>query len=268
MKLYGLYDPTEPDEIRYVGITKRTLEARLKAHIGEAASSRERTHKIRWIAKLVRANRLPAARLLAIVEDHEAPRIEQLAIAAYRRTGHNLTNGTEGGERTVYTDGSRSRMSAAAKLVAARPGDRELRSQRLKAVAARPGERERRSAALSAAAARPEVREKLRALAARPEVRAKKIAASMAYWALPGARERQSEMMKLTASHPMEIERRSAVMKALWADPEKREQLLASCRSRAKSAAAARWARPRAKEKASAAMKAAWGRENKWRRNE
>ncbi len=54
IKIYVLKDFN--DNIRYVGITKQTLNKRLKGHLNDKISN---THKINWINKLKRENVIP-----------------------------------------------------------------------------------------------------------------------------------------------------------------------------------------------------------------
>lgn len=231
MNLYGLYDPAAPGELRYVGITRKMVGARLKNHVAEVAVAAARTHKINWIASLVHASRLPAVRLLAVIEDDEAPRMEQLAIAAYRKSGQRLTNGTEGGERTVFTDHSRANMSAAARAGWACPEVRARMSAGLMAAWSRPETIAKRSAAqarsevkskksnsMKTTLASPESRAKMSAVSkaahARPEVKAKQSAASRTAWDRQGARVQRSAAMKSVWNRPGERAKRSAALKA------------------------------------------------------
>lgn len=267
MNVYGLYDPAEPGEIRYVGITKNPVGSRLKAHLAETAASKERTHKVHWIAALNRDLRIPSVRCLAIIENHEASRTEQLAIAAYRKAGHRLTNGTEGGEQIVYTEESRAKLSAALKAAWARPGEKERKSAAMRVGWERPGVKAKQRAVCKAALAGPETKAKKsaaakvawarhgtktkhRAAMASPESRAKRSAAQKDRWACQKARTKQSVVQKMVQARPEVKAKKSAAALVTWARPDAKEKMRAAIKS---------WANRKRKQKEAGLLNAIEG---------
>jgi len=91
--IYGLTDP-RTDQVRYIGWTQ-TPQQRLRAHISEA--KRQRSHKARWIASLLKIGLSPG--LFAIAEvDGGWAEAERFWIAFYQAFGCPLTNMADGGE--------------------------------------------------------------------------------------------------------------------------------------------------------------------------
>jgi len=101
--VYALFDPREPEAIRYVGLSN-DMSRRLTDHLSEARRHCKtfvrKSHKLNWLAGLLTDGLKPAIRTLAIVETaQEAARVEQAYIARLRkRNDCRLTNDTEGGE--------------------------------------------------------------------------------------------------------------------------------------------------------------------------
>ena len=98
-KLYVLKDPTT-NEIRYVGITIRSLKERLSGHISDAKCRPELNyHKINWINSLLDKKLLPVIELVKEFETiNEAKQAEIDYIKEYK-IKYNLTNCTIGGDR-------------------------------------------------------------------------------------------------------------------------------------------------------------------------
>lgn len=209
VNLYGLFDPTEPDELRYIGTTQYLVGERLKQHVAEAAAAIG-THKRHWIAGLLGAGRRPNGRCLAVIEDDEASRTEQRAIGVYKNSGHRLTNSTEGGDRVVFTKETRSRMSASANARWDRPGERE----KLSAAHITPEARENHIAAAKTRAARPGESERRSAAHRTPEARVRQSKASKAMWARPGERERASMARKAVWARPGQRAKQSKAIRA------------------------------------------------------
>jgi len=233
--LYALIDPAEPTQYRYIGKAKNPTK-RFTRHIHEATTSSKNFHRVNWLRKVILEGRLPEMKVLAIFEDHEIAHMERRAIAAYRKAGHDLTNGTLGGDGCdPPTSETRARMSAAKK-----------------AAFARPDVKKRYSAALKAAHARPDVRAKLSAAKARPDVKERHSAAVKAAMARSDVKEMHSAAMKSAYANPDVRAKLSAALKVAHARPEVKE--------RHRAAVKAAMARPDVKERHRAALKAALAR--------
>ena len=91
-KVYVLVDPISL-KIRYIGITKSSLEKRLYNHISEAKTLREGlTYKNNWIRSLFKMNTQPIIRLLTSFNTREeCAKMEELLIVKYKDS-HKLTN--------------------------------------------------------------------------------------------------------------------------------------------------------------------------------
>ena len=94
IKIYGLFDPREPDIIKYVGKTKMSLRKRLQAHIDESRRKLNGTYKIHWVNSLCKENIKPDIKILEICTEDNWQEREKYWI----KTLTNLTNSTEGGE--------------------------------------------------------------------------------------------------------------------------------------------------------------------------
>ena len=103
MKIYTLTDPIT-NEIRYIGVTKSSLNKRLCGHIHDCKSKKP-THKINWIKTLLSKKLLPTIELLEEVETSIAFELEIYWIAQFKTWGFNLTNSTEGGETPITKSG-------------------------------------------------------------------------------------------------------------------------------------------------------------------
>lgn len=94
--IYALCEPIS-GAVRYVGYSK-DAPTRYKGHLSENS----KTHKSRWVNKLLREGAAPKLRVLCVVQGAtEAKRVEVALIAAYRRRGARLTNSTAGGDGVV-----------------------------------------------------------------------------------------------------------------------------------------------------------------------
>lgn len=94
--IYTLSDPITL-KIKYVGITSKTLEKRLKGHL---KTKNNFTHKANWIKKLQKENLLPIIEEIDVVKFEEWQFWEQYWISQFKSWGYSLTNHTEGGEGT------------------------------------------------------------------------------------------------------------------------------------------------------------------------
>jgi group I intron endonuclease len=94
--IYALIDPTN-NEVRYVGKTINKLTYRLREHI--SVSKHNKTHKDRWINKLIRNNKIPEIKLLE--QTYDWVNAERGFIRLFKSMGANLCNHTMGGEGIV-----------------------------------------------------------------------------------------------------------------------------------------------------------------------
>lgn len=97
---FQIYCLLEPDssEIRYVGITTRSLKRRLQLHC-YATSLRKNTHRSAWIKSLLRDGMQPIIRLLEdCSSEGEMREGERLYIEYFKWLGRRLVNSTAGGE--------------------------------------------------------------------------------------------------------------------------------------------------------------------------
>ena len=107
-KAYVLKDP-ETLEIRYVGITRRTLQQRMQDHIASVRSKEcQKWHKVCWMKNVyARCNKWPIIELIAILDTIEdAKQFEINYIATYKEE-YKLTNCTPGGDMMPYRVHSR-----------------------------------------------------------------------------------------------------------------------------------------------------------------
>ena len=115
-KIYYLSDPITND-IRYIGYTGNTLDARLKKH--KELSKYDKTYRANWVKSLLNKNLSPIIGLIEndIPEDSVA-QAEIDYIYIFRRLGVNLVNGTDGGiggKNHTITDETRIKLSIAGK---------------------------------------------------------------------------------------------------------------------------------------------------------
>lgn len=93
--IYALFDPREPEVVRYVGKTSKLLEFRVKCHVKDALYGK-RNRRCNWLRKILAEGVTPQARVLEVVDEPCWQDSERKHIAAHK-TEH-LTNGTLGGE--------------------------------------------------------------------------------------------------------------------------------------------------------------------------
>lgn len=90
-KIYSLVDPRKPDNIRYVGITRRSIWKRRKEHIKNSNRIKNR-YKSKWIRSLGKVQ--PKIQILEQLKctEEQAKLVEDSYIKAYLALGHKLTN--------------------------------------------------------------------------------------------------------------------------------------------------------------------------------
>lgn len=96
-RIYALADP-RTGEVRYVGMTVRSLKVRLRDHL--RAMKRD-DYRTRWIRSLRSAGVKPEMNELEIVPVEDRCAAEQRWISFYRQQGARLVNATNGGAGTL-----------------------------------------------------------------------------------------------------------------------------------------------------------------------
>ena len=108
--IYALFDPRQPEVVRYVGKTEKKIEIRRMRHMGEARRGK-RNHRCNWIRSLLAAGIEPGVRMLAEVSRNGWQEHERAFIQRFRQT---ITNGTDGGDGLENpSDEVREKMSIA-----------------------------------------------------------------------------------------------------------------------------------------------------------
>lgn len=93
IKIYVLRDPNTL-EIRYVGMTSKTLKQRLREHLDNALYTKHNLHLCNWILKFYNNDKLPIIELIEECAKENWQEREQYWITQF----NNLLNSTEGGE--------------------------------------------------------------------------------------------------------------------------------------------------------------------------
>lgn len=105
VQIYKLYDPRDPDVIRYIGRTsKQNLSTRLVEHLSKAKYRYGRkSHVINWIAKLLKENVIPVIEKIDEIEGwKESHTKEREYIKKYLELKHPLTNLEDKGEGSMH----------------------------------------------------------------------------------------------------------------------------------------------------------------------
>src|ERR1019366_3930855 len=110
-RIYTLSDPRTL-EVRYVGMTTKTLKERLKGHLRNV---REKNHRAFWIRSLLAAGVRPEIAELEIVPVGDRAAAERRWIEFYLAQGADLVNATLGGEGLFgykHSDEARRKIAA------------------------------------------------------------------------------------------------------------------------------------------------------------
>jgi hypothetical protein len=99
--IYTLEDPTT-NEIKYVGVTTRSLKKRWYDHCSNYYLKKVNHKTATWIKSLKVNNLKPIIKLLAIVEDNNRYEEEIFYISLLKSWGFNLKNHTEGGSGGIF----------------------------------------------------------------------------------------------------------------------------------------------------------------------
>jgi hypothetical protein len=110
--IYALARSSKPDAIRYVGKTTQPPERRIRQHL---LKNDGRTAKDRWLSRL--ADDSDTVRLFVVESCRKSDLNEREIhwIAALKAAGHQLLNGTMGGDGGEKTPETRAKLSAALK---------------------------------------------------------------------------------------------------------------------------------------------------------
>jgi hypothetical protein len=126
--VYVLVDP-RTDAIRYVGYTNDP-ERRLRAHM-KPSGLRGHAHRENWLRSLRAEGVWPDLVVIAQRQTHEdIQEAEREAIARLRVAGHDLTNGTPGGDGGPTTKGRTPTAEEVSRRVATRRGYRHSEETR------------------------------------------------------------------------------------------------------------------------------------------
>lgn len=116
--IYGLCDPREPGHVRYVGMA--TYSQRPFDHAKEARASTRHTHRLHWIRKIQQEGVEPLVIVLQACPENSSRKflgfVESCYIKSLREIGHQLTNGTDGGDGGATRTGQKHSAQTIAKL--------------------------------------------------------------------------------------------------------------------------------------------------------
>lgn len=226
VKIYGLVCPMT-NEIRYIGKTVRSLQARLHNHITESRRSRN-SHKHRWIAKCCDEGSRPTMWLLEEVPDGVRwQERERTWIQKALEMGLHLTNQTAGGEGLDFLDPEAKRRYCE-KLSLAIKKSQRLNPEGL-AATVRGTKRswaENRQGRIDACMAgwTPESKkahaEKMAVISKTPEFRAAKAKGQKRAW------QENREVFMAAFSSPECKAKQSQSKKTVWKDPETRARMM------------------------------------------
>lgn len=101
IKIYGIFDPREPEHIRYIGKTKFTLIKRLGQHISSSLEYKRSGLKQDWIKKLINEGIRPDIKLICVTTEEHWEDIERYLIKQYKDDGHELLNIHRGGKLNI-----------------------------------------------------------------------------------------------------------------------------------------------------------------------
>lgn len=98
-KIYGLFDPRKPDDIKYVGVTVQKLGDRLASHRRNVWETRNPTNKEKWIDRLKQEGVQPEIKLLEECNSVELMYEREIVwIKKLRAQGYKLANTSKGGK--------------------------------------------------------------------------------------------------------------------------------------------------------------------------
>lgn len=104
IKIYTLAHPIT-NEIRYVGLTKKTLEERLRGHL----KCRDNTHRAHWINSIKNLGMEPKIELIEEVPNNQGNEAEIFWISMFKSWNFRLVNLTDGGETSTTKNIARNK---------------------------------------------------------------------------------------------------------------------------------------------------------------
>jgi hypothetical protein len=110
--IYTLADP-RTGEVRYVGMTSRTVEQRLREHLKDGRTRKGVSHRLHWLRQLVSEGLEPAVAIIEETTEELWAERERHWIAKLRDDGCALTNHTDGGEGVLghrHSDETRAKI--------------------------------------------------------------------------------------------------------------------------------------------------------------
>lgn len=132
--VYGLAS-SEDGVIRYIGQTSRSLATRLQWHLTWTLRERDKSRRTAWIKSILR--RGFGLNIVVIEADAVKDESEMRWIARYREVGHDLVNGSAGGDNCI---GVPKTAEHRAKIAAALTGRKSpWTSERNRATKGKPG---------------------------------------------------------------------------------------------------------------------------------
>lgn len=108
VKIYGIYDPNNPDIIRYVGKTKKDMRVRLREHIYLSKKEIKRPINL-WIKKLLDNGITPEIVELEKTNDTEWCDREIYWVSYYRKENNLLNLSDGGGSNLNYSPSEETR---------------------------------------------------------------------------------------------------------------------------------------------------------------
>lgn len=100
-KIYCLIE-LQTGDVRYIGKTSKSLEARLSQHIRDTKYLKLTSHRLKWLNEQVNLDQIPQIlELGTYLTEVDANKAEQEFIRFFRDLGCRLVNSTDGGEGVV-----------------------------------------------------------------------------------------------------------------------------------------------------------------------
>ncbi len=100
------------DEIKYIGITSKTLDYRLNEHLRDIKRSNVKTYKKNWLISVINSGSEVQIILLDDNLSIENAKLKEISyIRDFKEKGFKLVNGTLGGDGVVCTEEVRLKMS-------------------------------------------------------------------------------------------------------------------------------------------------------------
>lgn len=210
--IYGLKCPVA-NVIRYIGKSNNPSR-RLRRHISQARTVKEKHHAAHWIRQLISSGLEPELVILRCINPGEKWQdIEREFISKAGDYGWRLTNSTDGGEGVEWTNQEdyerhMAKVSAQMKEFYNRPENRLKRSMESKALWSNPDYRDRAISSIRARCSTPEHRAKLSKVGtvshAGAEYKAEASVRAKAQWSDPAKKARMQAAF--AAAEPKRIE--------------------------------------------------------------